>query len=297
MKINDTRDYYIKDKPVSMLDEITLSHLLRRVGDLNKKTYGEMIGRIVSGNNILEVGPGLGDLANGFSKVNEFKKYTFCELSPNLMNNLKEKFGERYAFGENDLFNVQGQYDLLICNEVLGDLQTAVDIDKNNIPKEIQEIVDKYDLDISDAPKNFNFNIGAFQFLEKAKDLSSKIFICEHSSEWPQRIPVHGHDEYTIKFGFLEQAAVKLGFEIKSGKASDFIGIKSKFICLALQPELRMYKDKIREDDWTRAFTPEEAMEILKTINIDQSYGRYLRMNAKPFTKISDQFRYLVLTQ
>jgi len=47
------------------------------------------------------------------------------------------------------------------------------------------------------------------------------------SDGYPRRVPLRGHDEYTIKFGHLEAAAQRLGYRVERFPLMDLLGLRS----------------------------------------------------------------------
>ncbi|TFH43568.1 MAG: hypothetical protein E4G96_00870 [Chrysiogenales bacterium] len=140
-------------------------------------------------------------------------------------------------------------FDLAILNEVIGDFPTVCNIDPEILcmPEgridpllvEVKTIFDSYGLLLPDGP--FNLNIGAIRALERLCDAGLRhIYLSEHSCEAsapdklkgllnisatgnPQRIPLMGHDEYTIRFSDLVAVAEKKGYRTMRGSYCDFI--------------------------------------------------------------------------
>jgi hypothetical protein len=50
-----------------------------------------------------------------------------------------------------------------------------------------------------------------------------KPYINIESSEIPEKIPLKGHDEYTIKFSYLQKIAKMFHYKIKRGQIADFL--------------------------------------------------------------------------
>ena len=89
----------------------------------------------------------------------------------------------------------------------------------------------------------FNVNVGAIEALEKLCSSGIPyIYLGEHSCEAsvpeglrsliriestgnPERISLAGHDEYTIKFSYLEKVAASHGYTSIRGPFADFIPI------------------------------------------------------------------------
>jgi hypothetical protein len=104
----------------------------------------------------------------------------------------------------------------------------------------VRQMFDQYALDLPEG-ELFNLNIGALNVLEKLCHAGIPfIFISEHSCEaevheplrrWiqiqspgnPERIRLRGHDEYTIRFSYLERIARTFQYKTFRGPLADFI--------------------------------------------------------------------------
>lgn len=320
--VNRTGNYYrsIRDVREGIENELTISHILKSENPFTKSRlpYGEILSKklkIPKNPRILEVGPGLGDLAEGLCKSLESFHYTFIDVSPEFINFLKSRFrGSEFSFIIGDFLSekIREKFDLIICNEVLADLPTIVGMSLGN-PKVEEEDKDTY-YDAVSLAKFYrlkrsdirNFNYGAVRFLEKAKSLlaqGGKVFICEHSSKIPQRVRVYEHTEYTINFDVLERVAERLGFRTRRGSLTHLLGISNKkAIVFYTQPELKtLYNFFKRQGIFLdqKAYEIEEVIELLekKGVHISgrRDYVKFLEKHAKPLRKITDQFNYLIL--
>jgi SAM-dependent methyltransferase len=326
MFLNDTSEYYeqIKDPGEGMDDEITVSHILRfrnsftkyglPFGSLLAKNLMEM-GLLDEGARVLEVGPGLGDLAEQFFGEASPKEYVFIDISPKIIDFLRARFkGKAYGFILGNFLEMEmgRKFGLIICNEVLSDFPTIVNFSprlakRGGIYKDALRIIRKYDLK---AKETFNFNYGAIRFLEVANgilDRNGVIFISEQDAEregkgWPERIRVSGHNEYTIKMSWLEHVAKKLMFSVESGTLTEFLGIrKEKFVSFFTQPELRNLYESLKRRGVLpdqRALTVGEFLDTnrkLISVNDPEKYTEFLERNSVLLTDVTDKFSYLVL--
>jgi len=140
--------------------------------------------------------------------------------------------------------------DLVILNEVIGDLPAACDIPRNALldgtdPEdmllsEVRRIYRSYGI-APPVANHFTVNLGAIQAVEKLCMASIPyLYLSEHSCEAqipqqlagllektstgdPERIRLHGHDEYTIRFSDLERVASSFGYATQRGQYIDFI--------------------------------------------------------------------------
>ncbi len=203
---------------------------------------------------VCEIGGGYGYLMKDFLGKNPEIRASMLDISPVLLGKQKETLkGCEVDFRLDDALNVPGDYfrpfQLVILNENLGDFPTLVDAgedifsDKSRTEKGVARRVchffDTYDLEKPAGP--FNLNTGAMEMLEKLCSARVPfIFIGEHSCEStvppdikpyislkatgnPGRIALKGHDEYTIKFSYLEKIAARLGYCVKRGPFADYI--------------------------------------------------------------------------
>ncbi|MEE9323868.1 MAG: class I SAM-dependent methyltransferase [Candidatus Aenigmarchaeota archaeon] len=320
--VNRTENYYknIRDVREGIDNELTISHILKSANSFTSSRLP--FGKILAGNlkipknpRILEVGPGLGDLAESICSGLKSFHYSFIDISIDFINHLKSRFrGSEYSFTHGDFLKmkIREKFDLIICNEVLADFPTIVNMafEKPQVGEEDKEtyydavsLAKFYRLGLSEIK---NFNYGAVKFLEKAKGLlkeGGKIFICEHSSKTPQRIRVYGHNEYTINFDVLEKVAKRLGFRTKKGSLTKLLGINNKkAVIFYTQPELKtLYNFFKRQGIFLdqKAYEIREVIELLKNnevrISNRKDYGKFLEKHAKPLRKVTDQFNYLIL--
>jgi len=323
MFVNDTSEYYeqIKDPEEGMDDEITLSHMLRLRNSFTR--YGLPFGSLLAKNlmerelldegaRVLEVGPGLGDLAEQFFNEASPREYVFIDISPRIIGHLRKRFrGKAYGFMLGNFLDmmIDRKFDLIICNEVLSDLPTIVNFSpktaqRKGVYGDALRMVKEYGLE---AKGTFNFNYGAIRFLEVASGILDKqgvVFISEQDSRegFPERIRVYGHNEYTIKMSWVEQVAKKLMFSVESGTLTEFLGIKSeKFVSFFTQPELRNLYESLKRKGVIpeqRAWTVKEFFSSnRKFINVNDlgKYIDFLEKRASMLTDVTDKFSYLVL--
>lgn len=205
---------------------------------------------------VLEIGGGYGYLMKDFLDTNSALIPTMIDISPYLIKKQQETLKNyKVTFIEDDFLLVDDTmlagYDLVIMNENLGDFPTVVDLKREifNIPKEaitdplvkkIRNFFEKYSLALPEKDI-FNFNLGAIEALEKlCRNTIPYIYIGEHSCEAqpplqlrpflnilpvgnPERISLMGHDEYTIKFSYLEDMGKFFGYNVIRGVFGDFI--------------------------------------------------------------------------
>ncbi len=204
---------------------------------------------------VMEIGGGYGYLMKDFLGNDPDLKPSMLDISPALLKKQQETLRDhKVEYYLRDALEMENaffsSFDLVILNENLGDFPALVDIDpvilsENYIPgpddtvRQVRHFFDVYGLEKPAA--SFNMNIGAVQMVEKVCRAGIPyIFIGEHSCEcllpsdlkpffdisWtgnPMRIRLKGHDEFTIKFSYLQEIAGQLGYKAKRGPFADYI--------------------------------------------------------------------------
>jgi hypothetical protein len=205
--------------------------------------------------NILEIGGGLGYLMHDFLSLNPQLKATMLDISPYLLKKQKEILKDfKVDFYENDILNIGietlASYDLIIMNENIGDLPTLVADpgEGSGGEKNLSYFLEKATYFSKKYKMTFavkeNINIGAMILLENICQSGVKyIYFSEHSCEShvpehlepyidiepsgvPEKISLKGHDEYTIKFSYLQKIAELFHYKVKRGTIADFLPLK-----------------------------------------------------------------------
>jgi SAM-dependent methyltransferase len=211
---------------------------------------------IDSVSSIIEIGGGYGFIMRDFLRRKGKKNIQagMIDLSPVIIDIQKKNLeGYDVEFINQDFFAVDADflshYDLLIFNEVAGDFPTICNIDPAvfSLPAReldammlrVKNIFISYRLPVPDAL--FNLNLGAIDAVVKLCGAGVRyIYLSEHSCEAvvpeemrgkinisgtgnPERIPLMGHDEYTIKFSHLSRIAEEFGYRVIRGQYKDFI--------------------------------------------------------------------------
>ncbi len=227
---NNTAAYY-KDLKPDLLHEMTICQCLSSKDSpyikllTKEESYGELIGNLIKSKIatpkiVVEIGGGYGTLMNGLLKVIKPDKIFMVDLSSHLLERQRGTLNnfKNIEFINSDIFdfleNFDKKIDLFICNEVIGDLETTIEVSKSDFEKD-------FDLDTSYLPDTFNLNTGA---LKLVKSINGKVkfgFISEHSSTFelpskykdiinddrknlsPREIKLFGHSEFTINFKML----------------------------------------------------------------------------------------------
>jgi hypothetical protein len=225
----------------------------------NPKPYGAIIGDFLfcrgllkHGTRLIEAGGGYGTLMDGLlgAHSNLIQNVYMADLSMHMLKKQKEalkNWGSLVSFIQADILTfieMISDIDLIIINEVIGDLDMVTGLESKNLPDDVCELVKKYKLEISDSGR-FNFNIGAIKLIEAISEKNIPVFITEHSSDpvipenmeflqeglvmnsFPREIRLHGHSEYTIRFSHLIKAAEALGRRVVTGPLIDLVGVKN----------------------------------------------------------------------
>ncbi|HPD55982.1 MAG TPA: class I SAM-dependent methyltransferase [Smithellaceae bacterium] len=204
---------------------------------------------------ILEIGGGMGYLLRDFLELNPNIRATALDISPHLLNRQKETL-QKYnvEFIQADVLKKDAaffsRFDLIILNEIMGDFPAL--IPQNNFPSDKTEDLIYFEsqakhfaneYDISFAPDEA-INIGALTLLENICRAGVQyVYLSEHSCEaappddlrnmlqitpagMPERITLKGHDEYTIKFSYLQKIAVAFNHKVRRGPIADFLPLK-----------------------------------------------------------------------
>ncbi|MEN6463613.1 MAG: methyltransferase [Syntrophaceae bacterium] len=204
---------------------------------------------------VLEVGGGYGCLMRDFLMRDSGLEAVMLDISPYLLERQRNSLAfaaeeNRVRFVEENFLETDpgfpASFDLAILNENLGDFPTLTSITReffyspysrfdDNLLAARQSFL-KYNLEIPERYP-FNINMGAIQALEKLCSSGIQyIFLSEHSCEAtlgsggiPKKIRLKGHDEYTIKFSFLEKVAGYHGYEAKRGFMADYLHVNTNF--------------------------------------------------------------------
>jgi hypothetical protein len=205
---------------------------------------------------ILEVGGGMGYLMRDFLTLNPRLRAKMIDISPYLLAKQKETLQPFEVYFE--LANILAVppealsgFDLAILNENLGDLPTLVtehgkdDNSDHNIARFLERLEyfnKKYNLPLG-FNENENINIGAIEIVEKLCLTGIKyIYLSEHSCESvvpepmkhdvllqssgiPEMISLKGHNEFTVKFSYLQNIAEMLNYKTRRGAFADFLSL------------------------------------------------------------------------
>jgi hypothetical protein len=203
---------------------------------------------------LLEVGGGYGFLMRDVLRRHPLPRAAMLDLSPVLLARQQETLrGHDVEFMQEDFFRASPellrQFDMVILNEVVGDFPTLCGVDPSwlDLPEErldqplacAKRFFAVHGIPVPD--QSFNLNLGAIEAVVKLCAAGVHyIYLSEHSCEAsvpeplnekinvpyagnPERITLMGHDEYTIQFSHLAQAADRFGYHVVRGQYADFI--------------------------------------------------------------------------
>lgn len=200
----------------------------------------------------VEIGGGMGYLMRDFLTLNPHLRAKMIDISPYLLERQKETLKSfDIDFELADILSVPqselSRFDLAILNENSGDMPTLVATsEQHNIPddnvhhyiKRLSHFCHQYGLPLD---KDKYINIGAMEIVEKLCLAGIRyIYLSEHSCEAavpaemkpylsfqsagsPEMISLKGHQEYTIKFSYLQKIAEMLNYTTRRGAFADFL--------------------------------------------------------------------------
>jgi hypothetical protein len=231
--------------------------VLKKAASYGELLYDHLSLFIPMGNirSLLEIGGGYGYVMEDFLIRNPSVTATLVDISPRfsgIQRQTLKGFTADYViadFMELDPSCLAGK-DLALLNENLGDFPTLVDVPRTIFQKPPHEplerrvagLFSRYSFKLPDTDR-FNFNLGAVEAVEKlCASGIPHVFMGEHSCEaevpepyrnllsissshQPERISLKGHDEYTIKFSYLEKVAAFYRYSTQRGPFADFLEI------------------------------------------------------------------------
>ncbi|HDS17107.1 MAG TPA: hypothetical protein ENN66_10990 [Proteobacteria bacterium] len=227
--LNLTSAYYTGDHP-SLLWEMTVCQSLGDGDGAFAKTlqrpqaYGRRLAKFLldrglpaNCGELVEVGGGYGTLMAALLEVIRPQSVTMVDISPRLLAIQQQRLSLYQAeFYGQDIFtwlenNRQASSELIILNEVIGDLPTITEISKNTLQSllkrsdlksctesarfeqqldetqlllECARQITAYGLDLAELPESFNFNYGALLVLEMlARTNIKRAVITEHGCD------------------------------------------------------------------------------------------------------------------
>lgn len=279
----DLRGYHVRDivDPALQFDEVetTLNHLFRHPHRaLHGRTYpGQMAHVLIErglfpagASQVVEVGGGTGSFARGFLEALAGEhpghlaglRYTVVELSPALAASQRTQLAPFAGLAEVREGDAESldlpacSVDLLIANEMIGDLRNALvtqeDLqrDRGGLPPressgEALETIRRYGIPVEDAPPRFHLNLGAIRLLEHVASVlrpGGCAVLTEFGEEYgyPKESEHLDHAEFSIHFGQLLQVARRLKLSPRFEFLMDFLDMDRSLQTLATtRPHLR----------------------------------------------------------
>ncbi len=266
--LNRTGGFYRGDAP-SLLWELTVCQSLGAADSpyrhalVRPAPYGALVARFLadrlgtrSFRAVVEVGGGYGTLMTAFLAEARADRVDLVDLSPRFLAEQRKALvgrpGVRFVEADGAAFfrDLDRVVDLVIANEILGDLPTAVGLrpgtspgDGDGLAGRVARTAERYGLDLAGAPDPFAFNLGAVAFLEAVAGKARAVLVTEHSCDpvlgppygflprpegdgWPRRVALKDHDEYTIRFDHLERVALALGFRVERFPLAELVGLR-----------------------------------------------------------------------
>ena len=183
--------------------------------------------------------------------------YSILDLSPALRRAQRERLADAplpvaHIAGDVERTDLgQGAWDLILCNEMIGDL-TGVRLareevepllaghDPEGLPVRLGDVLRRHPavLDLADLPDEFWINAGAISLLDHAAAALAPggwLYFCEFGDE--HRFPVISehldHPELSIHFGHLVKVARALGLEVRYEEVFDLLGASPGLDALA----------------------------------------------------------------
>lgn len=260
---SSTRAYYLHGS-IDLLTEYTVCESLAMAESPymavleHPLPYGTLVGKalVESGAmrqecRLCEVGGGYGSLMRGLidSFGSLIQSVMMIDLSRHLLCVQKRRLhgaSSPILFVNGDitqLLPAVSGIDLIILNELMGDLDTLTSLDPRRLPPEVSSIINRYGFEIP-LGECFNFNIGAILVTEEICKRGILAFIAEHASDYlipvempylarglgedrfPREIRLKGHSEYTIRFSHLIDVARYWGREVMTGALLDLVGVR-----------------------------------------------------------------------
>lgn len=262
-EVNSTTTFH-RCAPIDLMKEFTICESFSvpdspyAVALEKPRSYGAMIGDFLVAHGLLrtdsvvcEIGGGYGSLMQGL--LSEYAHLVGRVYMLDLSKKLLKRQLARLAPWSSRVNSIQADIhetidalsgiDLLIINEVIGDLDALTGIDPADIPEEAAEIIRAYDLDIPSS-EPFCLNIGAIRLVDAICRRDIPVFLTEHSSDpiipddmrylekglkldsFPREIKLSNHSEYTIRFSHLMRVAAFYGKAVRTGPLLDLLPVR-----------------------------------------------------------------------
>lgn len=262
MHTNSTRGFH-RDTRIDLMKEFTICESLSDTESpymtilREPRSYGAMVGDFLirqgmlrPGSTIVELGGGYGSLMHGLLEAHGrlIRKVFMVDLSKTLLKRQRDRlldYPGQVSFINADIHELIHAFrgvDLVIVNEVIGDLDTLTGLDPQHLSGEAFALVTRYGLE-HPAREGFSLNSGAISLVEALCSQGIPAFLSEHSCDplmpkdmpylarglaldsFPREIPLSGHSEYTIRFSHLMRVGRSFGRKTASGPLIDLLGI------------------------------------------------------------------------
>jgi hypothetical protein len=261
--LNSTTRFH-RDEPVDLMKEFTICESFARedspyaVALQRSRSYGAMVGDFLAGQGLLRSGVTVGELGGGYGSLmrgllGEYghlihRVYLF-DLSEKLLRRQRQrllpwrsKITSVKADAHDIIHAVKG-LDLLIMNEVMGDLDTLTGLHPGSMTGEAARVVGEYGLEIPEEGP-FCLNIGAIRLVEAISGRGFPAFLSEHSCDpiipedmpylaedlaldsFPREIKLYKHSEYNIRFSHLARVAEACGRKVRTGALLDLVPLR-----------------------------------------------------------------------
>jgi hypothetical protein len=351
-----TDEYHTGDKTYDkyMTDEVTLSHLLREPSELipSGLSYGGHLAKILSEREsfperpvILEIGAGLGHLGEEMfhylGRQGIETRYAILDICHNLLTGIRECKDDDFepllirGDGTKLPFNKEGAFNVIICNEAVGDFVNII-LDKGfnskfqskhpvhekdiEIYRDSIRMIRNYGIDLNDAPDEFIFNYGALRLVEELGRIKPAVaFICENApkgKKYPKKLALKSHTECEVNFSHLEKVSSYLGFKAETGEISELLGIDCdtrvldhffiddflryihKNDAISREKKALAMKD-VLDSIWYKAVTPEELRKRMREAGFDyndQDFKNFfVKENCLKMGDLTSDVRYIIL--
>jgi hypothetical protein len=253
-----------RTEPVDLMKEFTICESFSSedspyaVALVKPRSYGAMVGDFIVGQGLLKTGATVCELGGGYGSLMGGLLAQYAHLIDRVyMFDLSERLLKRQRAtlepwrhlvtsiqaDVHDIIAAMKGIDLLIMNEVMGDLDTLTGIDPANLAGEAERVISEYGLEVPDKGP-FCLNIGAIRLVEGICLRGIPAFLSEHSCDpiipddlrflgqdmaldsFPREIRLHRHSEYTIRFSHLEKIAQAFGRTVRTGALLDLIPLR-----------------------------------------------------------------------
>jgi SAM-dependent methyltransferase len=200
---------------------------------------------------VLETGAGTGELAAAAlerlpAASHPSLRWSILEISPTLADAQRLRLSawsdqvdvtvqdvEAADLGDQDV-------DVLVSNEMAGDLRSDW-LNRDDLESAspiARDLIERFGIDLSDAPESFWLNSGAIALIERAaKALApgGMLWLSEfgHRDAWPVESTQLDHAEVSLHFGVLARIAAQLGLDVEIVDVADVIELDEHVEALA----------------------------------------------------------------